>query len=307
MDARTLLNQVSDAYRKLRSLTADATLVRESGDDDSNQRSQQRVRFFYSAPDRVRFESLGDRGVVQVCDGTHTDTVFPRMGPGQRSRYSRMPANRQRLPHDFQPQLPFGGGNEPFLFAHINERVTEAELLPDENGHRVISVTYEPGPHAGFSTKPLRFRVDPASFCIMRVAADLGHRFPTHDEITWTRNTLNIRHLHIDEPIPDSTFAFTPPADAAELPQGHGVRGSFGGGGGFIRGSATGLDRFEHQGSHEWQGETLIEHSRWNLRGVLLKFERRMTFSEGNKHVDIVEHATGPQGNAEATYALDWT
>src|SRR5689334_14476214 len=46
-----------------------------------------------------------------------------------------MPANPE-LPHNFRPELPFGGGNEPFIFTHINECVTEAEVLLDENAYR---------------------------------------------------------------------------------------------------------------------------------------------------------------------------
>lgn len=303
MDPRTLLNQVSDAYRKLRTLAVEATLINESGDDDSNQRSEHRVRFFYAAPDRIKFESLGKRGLLQVCDGTRTHTLF-RAVLAERARYSGMPVNPQRLPHDFHPEFPFGGGNEPFLFSRINERVSEAELLPDENGERVVSVTYESGPPAAISTSPVRFWIAPSSFFVMRVATDIGHRFPTHDEITWTRHTLIIRQLRIDEPIPDSTFAFTPPANAAELPQGRGIRGGFGGGGGFIRKSGEGHDRFEHQGSHEWQGDTLVEHSRWTVRGALLTFERRMTFTEANQKLDVLERATGPKGQTEAAYQL---
>jgi len=116
----------------------------------------------------------------------------------------------------------------------------------------------------------------------MRLRADIGRRIPTHDEITWTRNTVAVRQLRTDEPISNSTFDFTPPADAVALPRRRGsVSGS--GGGGFIRSTAGEQDRFEHHGSHEWQGETLVEHSRWKVRGVMLTFERRMTFSEGNR------------------------
>ena len=304
MDASILLSHVSDSYRKLRALTAEATLVTESGDDDSNQRSQRRVRFYYLAPDRVRFEQLGDRGLLEVCDGTLIHRLLPRTLPAGRPRYSSMPANPQRLRHDFEPSLPFGG-NEPVLFTHINERVTRAELLPEENGRRVISVAYEPGSHAAVTSSPLRFQIDPATFFVMQVSADLGHRFPTHDEITWTRHTLAIHHLGINDPIPESTFAFTPPADAAELPHGRGILGSSGGSSGFIRHGVAGQDGLEHQGSHEWQGETLIEHSRWSVRGVLLKFERRVTFAEGAQRLDIVERATGPKGGAEAAYTLE--
>ena len=59
MDPLTLLRDVSDAYRSLKSLAVEAAILTESGDETSNQRSEQRVRFFYSAPDRIRYEPCG--------------------------------------------------------------------------------------------------------------------------------------------------------------------------------------------------------------------------------------------------------
>ncbi len=302
MDALVLLSRVSEAYRKLRSLEAEATIIHESGDEYASQRNERRVRFFYSAPDRMRLESPGDRCRVQVCSGMKAHTVFG--GPMGRQRYTRMPVNPSRLPHSFRSDIPLGGGNEPFLFTHISEQVSEAEMLPDEDGRLAVSVTYGPGPHAAIATSPFRFRIDPGSFRVMGVRADIGHRFPGQDEIRWTRSTLTIRELRADEPIPDSTFDFTPPADAVEMPGGPGFGGG-GGGGGFVSGAANGLNRIEHQGSHEWQGETLVEHSRWRVRSVLLTFEGRMTFSPENKGVEIVERATGPKGQTETTGTLD--
>jgi hypothetical protein len=303
MDARDLLSQVSEVYRNLRSLAAEATLISESGDEYSSQRNERRVQFFYVAPDRMRFESLGDNGRLQVCDGTQVHTVFHFIGPVQRQRYNRLPATPARLPHSFLSQAPLGGGNEPFLFTHINERIREAGMMPDEDGRRVVSVTYEPGPHPGITTSAVRFRIHPDSLMVVGVEADVGHRFPMRDEIRWTRQTLAIRELRADAPIPDSTFDFTPPPDAVEMPGWRG--GGGGGGGGFIRGAANGREGFAHQGSHEWQGETLVEHSRWSVRGVVLTFARHMTFSAGNKSVEIVEKATGPKGQAETTSTLD--
>ncbi len=309
MDASALLSQVSETYRNLRSLTAEATIIRESGDEYSSQRNERRVRFAYAAPDRRRFESLGDGGVIQVCDGAQIHSLFRHAGPLQRPRYSTAPAHNDRPPHDFRPDLPFGGGNEPFLFSHINAGVKEAETLPDQDGHWVVWVSYEPGLHPAITTSPVRFRIDPGRFCVMRLQTDTGHRFHTRDEINWTRHTLIIRELRIDEPIPDSTFDFTPPPDAVTLPHGRGILGG-GGGAGFIdRASSgqawSGQGAFEHHGSHDWEGETLVEHSRWKMRGAMLTFERRMTFSDGNGSVEIVERATGPKGRTETRSSLE--
>jgi outer membrane lipoprotein-sorting protein len=303
MDASVLLNRVSETYRNLRSLTAEATIIGESGDEYSSQRNERRIRFSYAAPDRFRFEPLGDSGVLRVCDGIQIHQLF-RREPMPGPRYNSVPAHQGQLPHDFRPGLPFGGGNEPFLFAHINAAVKEAETLPDQDGLRVVSVSYEPGLHPAITTSPVRFWIDPGSFCLMRLQTNTGHRFPTRDEITWTRHTLIMRELRIDVPIPDSTFDFTPPPDAVTLPNGRGIMGG-GGGGGFIRGASSGHGGVEHHGSHEWEGETLVERSRWKVRGVMLTFERRMAFAEGNSSVEIVERATGPKGRTETRSSLE--
>src|SRR5215472_9064474 len=58
MDALTLLREVSDAYRSLRSLSVEASILTESGDENFSQHSEQRVHFLYAAPDRIRYEGL---------------------------------------------------------------------------------------------------------------------------------------------------------------------------------------------------------------------------------------------------------
>ena len=76
MDALALLREVSDAYRKLKSLAVEASIVSESGDENNNQRSEQRVRFFYAAPNRIRFEPCGKNGTVQVADGDRLHSLL---------------------------------------------------------------------------------------------------------------------------------------------------------------------------------------------------------------------------------------
>ena len=69
-----------------------------------------------------------------------------------------------------------------------------------------------------------------------------------------------------------------------------------GSGGGFAKGAPDDPDRLEHHGWHEWEGQTLVEHSRWKLRGVTLTFDRRLTFSSDKKELQIAERASGPAG-----------
>jgi outer membrane lipoprotein-sorting protein len=227
MDAIALLNQVSDAYSRISTLSIEATVINESGDEDENQRSEHRVRFLYAAPDRVPYEPLGSRGVLTVCDGTQIHTLFRHRGPMKGPHYSGVPASSRPLPHSFRPDLPSGGNNDAFLFTRVNEQVKEAEMLPDEDGHRVVSVTYEPGPISMISTSPIRFWIDPDSFRIMRTEVTIGHRLPAQDEIDWTRHTVVVRQVRVDEPIPDKAFNFTVPAGAVEMPRGRGNDGQW--------------------------------------------------------------------------------
>lgn len=62
--------------------------------------------------------------------------------------------------------------------------------------------------------------------------------------------------------------------------------------------------RLEHRGSHEWRGDTLVEHSKWKIRGMTLKFERRLTFSADGRELHIAERVTGPNGEAESSCSL---
>jgi outer membrane lipoprotein-sorting protein len=297
MDALALLDRVSDAYRNLNSLIVEAAVLTESGDENHNQRSEQRVDFHFAAPNRIRYETRGKSGLLHVCDGSRMHTLF--RGPHGGPRYSSMPAPQPGPPsHAFRPDVPFGGGNEAFLFDDIGRNVETAELLREEPGVYVVSVTYRPPdrPHPMVVTSPVSFWIDAHTYRILRHQGDMGHRFPTEDEIYWTRHTVVVRNLRVDEPIPGDTFDFTPPPDAVSGPGGV---ISTGGGGGFAGRSGRGGDFVEHQGSHEWQGDTLVERSRWKLRGMTLAFERRLTFSAGNRELDIVERAVGPKGETE--------
>ena len=77
-----------------------------------------------------------------------------------------------------------------------------------------------------------------------------------------------------------------------------------GGGSGFVQHSSDGQQRLEHHGSHEWDGDTLVEHSKWKIRGMSLAFERRLTFLVDEKELHITERITGPKGEVESSSDL---
>jgi hypothetical protein len=302
MNAMTLLREVSDAYRSLKSLAVEATILTESGDEDSSQRTESRVRFFYSAPDRIRYEQPGSHGMLQISDGRELHTSF-RTGLAGQPRYNSIPTSQmQRLPHLFRPDFPVAQGDAACLWQGIEQRVTAAEILRSEDGCHVVSVSYEPPPYPFLVCRsPVLFWIDATTRMVMRQQAEVGHRIPAEEEVNWSRHTVSIRSMQVNEPIPQDTFRFTPPPDAS-LEERRGCV-SFGGGGGFAQHGADGHG-LEHRAWHDWEGETLVEHSKWKIRGKTLVFERRLTFSPDNKDLHIAEHVTGPASQAEGSWDL---
>ena len=135
MDPSTLLRDVSDAYRSVKILAIEATILTESGDENASHRGEQRVRFFYAAPDRMRYEPCGKDGIIEVADGKLLHTTSGRRGFGGGLRYNTIPVSQMhRLPHLFRPDFPVSNGDAAFLFQGIEERVTAAQILRDEDG-----------------------------------------------------------------------------------------------------------------------------------------------------------------------------
>lgn len=300
LDALELLRNVSNTYRAMATFEVEAININESGDENASSRSEQRVHFFYSAPNRVRYEPYGKDGMVQVVDGTHLHTLFRHArgfegGP----RVSSIPISEMHfLPHVFRPDFPLMNDGT-FLFQGIEEGAADARILREEDGCYVIAVTYnQPSPHSGVVTHgDILFWVNTATLMVLKQQGDLGHRFPVDNEVRWTRLTMSVRNMRLNEPLPEDTFRFTPPADANSAAIG-GCGISMGGGTGFIQNGPNERSRIEHRGSHEWQGDTLVEHSKWKIRGVILSFERRLTFSDDESELSIAERIIGPQGEA---------
>jgi outer membrane lipoprotein-sorting protein len=300
MDALEILREVSDAYRRLRTLSLSAIQLTESGDENASTSSRMRMRFLYASPDRIRFEQLGNRGMLQVADGENVHTLFPRLPMSNGPRYSSMPASRMPFPpHCFRSEFPLSG-DAAFLFTGIEEHVESAEVVRQEDGCFVVSVQYAPSTHASVIVhgSPVFFWVRTDNRMVMRQQARIGHRPPTEDDIHWSSHTISVERLTIDEDLPEHAFRFTPPPGATSA--GCGVSG--GGGGGFIENSGADAKRVEHRGSHSWEGDTLVEQSRWKMRGLVLQFERRLSFSADGTELRVGERISGPRGTVEGVF-----
>jgi outer membrane lipoprotein-sorting protein len=303
-DASELLRNVSDAYRAIRTLEIEAVNITESGDEDSSSRLEQRVRFLYSAPNRLRFDRCGKNGTLHVADGTRLHQLNRHHLPFENGpRSSSVPIPEMLcLPGVFRPDFPLT--DDPiFLFQGIEQRVADAKILREEDGCYVVAVTYERSPDVGMIHGDILFWVNTNTLIVMKQQGDLGHRFPAQDEVIWRRLTVAVRKIQLNEPISEDAFRFTPPPDAVSPAAGRcGI--SVGGGGGFIQHGPDERSRIEHRGSHKWQGDTLIEHSKWRMRGMDLTFERRLTFSGDEKELNIAERIEGPGGEAGGSFKL---
>jgi hypothetical protein len=303
MDALQVLREVSDAYRRLRTLSVSAVHLTESGDENCSNSSRMRMRFLYAAPDKIRFEQLGKHGMSQVADGENIHTVFRMPGMSQGPNYSSVPASHMPfLPHAFRPEFPLSG-DAAFLFTGIDERVEAAEVVRQEEGCLVLSVRYAPSTHASFLVQgpPVFFWVRIEDRMVMRQQGRIGHRQPTEEEVNWSSHTISVESLTVDEALPDEAFRFTPPAGVMS---GRGGLGCAAGGGGFIGNSADNAKRIEHRGSHSWDGDTLVENSRWKMRGLLLQFERRLSFSEDGTELRVGERISGPTETVEGEFTV---
>jgi len=179
MDALSLLQVVSEAYRNLGSLEAEALVSGESFDDACRSYNEQRVRFAYTAPNQVRLEHPRRPSRLTISDGHNLHSFFDRLGPNNEGRYSRVPMlERRHLPGMFQAEYPYSQGQQAFLFDRIGERVANTEILQNNalliDAKRVhcdlISVTHEPPEHRGFVCR--------IAFHILGGSADPSHYAP---------------------------------------------------------------------------------------------------------------------------------
>ncbi len=305
LDALELLRSVSKAYRAIATLEVEAVIVRESGDEEANSRSEHRLRFYYSAPNRIRCDTGRNNGKLQVSDGSYLHMLF-QASPAFRGRprMVSVPIGEvDSLPHAFRPDLPFTT-DATFFFHRIDEGAAAARVVREDDGRRLVAVTYsKPSPHpAMFVRGDALFWIDPDSLMVMKQQIEIGHRIPTEDEVRWDRITTSVRKIRLNQPIPDEIFQFTPPADAATIPEGR-VGISMGSGTGFGQGSNQNK-RMEHRALHEYEGDSLIEDSTWKLRDHVLTFQRSMTMSEDESEVIVDEKIKSAQGEAEHRFHL---
>ena len=139
---------------------------------------------------------------------------------------------------------------------------------------------------------------------VMKQQIELGHRFPADDEVRWNRLTVSVSKMRLNESLSEGVFRFTAPEDANTLPAGPCGIFSMGGSTGFIQNGPDERRRIEHRSSHEWEGDTLVEKSKWKMRGIVLTFERRLTFLGDESELNIDERIIGPESEASGSFKI---
>jgi hypothetical protein len=215
------------------------------------------------------------------------------------NQYSSAPFEPEFLKQgSFRPEFPMM--NDAFLFARIAEKVVRADIVREEEDERVVVVEYEPLAQQIFDCSAVTYRVDRRTNLIARMEGVVTHQFP-EQEIHSSRNSVVYSHLAIDQEIPAATFQYAPPADAIDASEGRGV--GFGRGSGFARRSSDGKKDSEEWHSSWWDGEAWLEQRELRIRGVELKFERRLSFEGGD--LRIAETITGPLGITEREFSIE--
>jgi hypothetical protein len=134
---------------------------------------------------------------------------------------------------------------------------------------------------------------------------DVSHRHPAHDDVRTTKQILVVNRITSNGTVQPEAFEYTPPLDSVDVSdmRGRGFTSAGSGGGGSY--SRAGGKRFESWNSHEWAGpDTLIETTRMKFDSFSLSFERRLTFAEDRKSVEVRERVNGPGGTAACDLSI---
>lgn len=272
--ALALLKAVAKRYAELRSLALDMTVANEM--EDVGQRNEQRSRAMYVAPNLVRTEAgRGKTATVVVADGSHQHNYF-----GTSGHYVKTPIESP-LPGFFQPERP-SGGQAPFLFHQIADRIEDARL--ESAGVLLVHYAWSNRISPGLPqpSGPVRFQVDPRTYFVTRVEADVLHGQRIKTAATFS-------NFAVDQPFASATFEFTPPPGVVD----RGTRGAL------AAGSSSGNSGpgYETRQSQSMGPDgTFIEHTKLKLRGKEFTLERRLRLSENGRELSVVERASASGG-----------
>lgn len=227
-EALDLLKNVAETYRAMSTLRGDANMAMQMHSPDLEQKMEMPMTLSINAQGKMRMESKGDVPMVTVADGQTLWVYMPLF-----NRYMKIPLGQAgaygragfTVPRDYLNQ-----------FSKVAENVKQATVVGSEtlraNGAEVscwiVSVEYEPpasdenaapggaaGPPKRSGTTKLW--VEKTHYLVYRQSSDVKVERPGTSAASELKNTLTFTSLAVDEPIPDETFVFKPPAGATEM------------------------------------------------------------------------------------------
>ncbi len=227
-EALDLLRNVAETYRAMSTLRGDANMSMEMHGPDLAQNIEMSVTLNINAQGKMRMESKGDVPMVTVADGQTLWVYMPLF-----NRYMKIPLGQAgaygqpgfAIPRDFLSR-----------FSKLAENVKQATVVGSEtlraNGAEVscwiVSVEYEP-PASDESTAPggaagppkrsgtTKLWVEKTRYLVYRQSSDAKSTRPGTSAASELKNALTFTSLTVNEPIPDETFVFKPPAGATEM------------------------------------------------------------------------------------------
>ena len=222
-DARALLDHVARTYRGLTSFH----FAGEVGVNMVREGARQSVDFPLVAaavkPGRWRVDVQSpSMGMIMVADGK-TITTYTQ----QSNQYARKPAPRSRGGAGDSAEAMAGPGSPIARYFGITKSLTSARWVGvrtlELDGRPVecdvVAAEYEHPPGAGAEFSPTTYWIERGRSVVLRESTHVHGNQPGQGGEVDLDQTTTFTTARINEKMPDSLFAFRPPAGATEAPK----------------------------------------------------------------------------------------
>jgi outer membrane lipoprotein-sorting protein len=234
-DALDLLRNVAETYRSMATLRAEANMVTEMNGPAMQQKIEMPLTLIIGSQGKTRIESKGAIGMLSVSDGQTTWMYMPQLN----KYYKLEPAKLISLPKVAGQDVAMSGGAWDFRsqYASVAENAKQAKVLRSETLQAsgsdvpcwVVYVEFERAgaeatPQAARGLPPMKVDpgtrtlwIDKAHYLVYQEISNAKMTLPGTSSPTETKHTVTFKDITVDEPVPDDTFAFTPPEGATEM------------------------------------------------------------------------------------------
>jgi len=216
-DAMQLLNRVSKTYRGLASYEIKALVIEDQQWGEARQLSETPLIMAEDKPNKFRLESKHPyMGSMEVSDGT-TTWLYAGMG----HQYTKKPANSAPAVPDDAPFMP---ANYVKHYRQLPERASQPRLLREETlpleGKdvlcAVVEVSFKPGiaKGEGAGTAHILWIAKESALVLQEMWESTNDMMGVSSK---TRTTVVYKMIHMNQPVSETLFTFTPPANAKEV------------------------------------------------------------------------------------------